>query len=291
MTTLLCINPKSRSGDTVVDPFIEKLEEAGPVVFEQLTADTDIERIIEHSDREIDRIVIGGGDGTLNRVLKPLFGLQLPVGILPLGTANDFARSLEIPLNPEPAVEVILDGQTRDIDLGVANDHFFLNAAGIGIGPDLNKSLDPDRKKFFGVFAYLQGFIEMMGRGRQRYANITVNGETTKTRFIQITIANGVHYGGGMTIAADADMNDGLLRLLCLQPQSTLELISKIFTLRWGARRGERRDKMLFLTSESIEVTTRRTADVSVDGEIVTETPLECRCLKGAIRFYAPAGR
>jgi len=234
----------------------------------------------------VKRVVIGGGDGTLNRALSVLHQAGLPVGILPMGTANDFARSLQLPLDPLEAVDVIVAGHTRLVELGKVNGHWFLNAVGIGLGPTLTKKLDHERKQRLGILAYFSSLIEVIGQNRRHRADIHVDGQRHHIRFMQITIANGIHYGGGMTIADDAELNDGFLNVLCLEPQSPVELLGKFVKLRFGTR--DKQPKVLTYKGRKVEVVTNRVADVTADGELLTKTPVVCECVPDALEVFAP---
>lgn len=289
MTTLLCINPLSRSGDAVdIETLVARLHSLGQVVIHDLNGDEDLDEAIEALGDRLERIVVGGGDGTLHRVLPSVLGAGVPMGVLPLGTGNDFARSLGLPSDPAEAVESIVDGATRRVCLGKANGRWFLNAAGIGLGPELTRRLDHDRKRRLGVLAYLVSLIEVMGNRRRRRALLEIDDWEIRTPFMQITIANGTHYGGGLTIRPDAGLEEERLDVLVLKPQTPLELLSKFFALRWGARRGERHDKMELFSGTRVRVTTHFECDVTVDGELVEATPLDCEVVPDAMEVYVP---
>lgn len=288
MTTLLGINPRCRSGAAVdCDAFIERLETLGPVVLLQLENGALAEAIDALGD-DLERIVLGGGDGTFNLAMQTVLDADVPLGVLPLGTANDFVRSLEIPLEPEAALDVVIAGHTRRVDLGQANGRWFLNAAGIGLGPDLTKKLDREKKRRLGVLAYLSGLVETVGDRRRRRAVLTVDGRRKRAKFMQITIANGVHYGGGMTIAQDAALDDGRFHVLVIRPQTPWSLLAKLVAFRRGVARADTGEALRLLSGARVEVRTRVRQDVTLDGELVAETPLDCRCVPRALEVYAP---
>lgn len=289
MTTLLSINPKSRSGESCDrEPLVERLHRLGPVVIHE-SGTEGLDRAVAALEGRLERIVVGGGDGTLNRSLPTLLEAGVPLGVLPLGTGNDFARALALPLDPEEAVDVILAGQTRKVGLGLANGRWFLNAAGIGLGPELTRKLDGEKKRRLGVLAYLTSAIQVAGNLRTRRALIEVNGFKKRVAFLHITIANGAHYGGGMTVTPEVELDDGRLHVLLLRPQTPLELLRKAFTLRWGADPEEPAPKMELFSSDRVRIHSRKRHEVTIDGELSEHTPLECRCVPGALEVYAPA--
>jgi YegS/Rv2252/BmrU family lipid kinase len=210
------------------------------------------------------------------------------VGILPLGTANDFARSLGIPDELDLAIDVILAGAQRRVCIGEANGHPFLNAAGIGLGPELTKTLDHEHKKRLGVLAYFNSLMKVIGHQRRRRGVLELDGHRRNISFMHITIANGRHYGGGLTIAEDAELDDGLLRVLCIKQQSPMELFSMFATLRWGEDKNEHRDKMELFTAREVSLKTAVPLDVTIDGELDTKTPLSCRIFPDFVDVYAP---
>lgn len=289
MTTLLVINPHCRNGDTdFVEEVVEELSAAGPVSQYRIGSSEKLAARIDDLGEALARIVVAGGDGTLNNVLPDVLEAGVPLGVLPLGTANDFARSLELPKDPAAAAALIAGGATRTVDVGVVNGHYFLNAVGVGLGPELTKKMDREKKKRLGVLAYLQSLVEVVGQRKRQYATIDVDGESVRTPFMQITIANGRHYGGGLMVSDEVEMDDGLLHVLCVRPLKPLQLALKGLRIRFGATRDV--EKLIYLKGKRVSVETRRRHDATADGELVTKTPLECRSLARSLQVYvAPA--
>jgi diacylglycerol kinase (ATP) len=283
--SLLLVNPGSGNGKVELDELIAALEGIGPVVIPGChDAETMTEAISRYAGT-VCRIVIGGGDGTLNAALPAVMSAAVPLGILPFGTANDFARSLGL-TDPGKAMDAILSGHTRDVDVGVVNDRYFLNAVGIGLGPKINRDLTATTKGRLGVLAYLLQALRHVPEHRGMRTVIECDGKAVSLRSIHITIGNGIHYGGGMTIASDARLDDGHLRVLALRPQSMMSL------LRYGPafRSGELEDDQNLRTfsCRHVSVRTRRASDVTADGEFVTRTPVKCHTLRAALKVYAP---
>lgn len=103
------------------------------------------------------RIIAVGGDGTVNEVASALYGTGVVMGILPLGTGNDLARTLGLPTEPLEALDVVLNGQVRPMDAGMANDCFFINAAGYGFDVDVLQRVEKYKKRLNGMLPYLLG--------------------------------------------------------------------------------------------------------------------------------------
>jgi YegS/Rv2252/BmrU family lipid kinase len=286
MTTLFAINPHSRSGSASPDAVAETLGTLGPVVEFRFGGEESLADAARRLGDRLERIVVGGGDGSLHFALPVVLQTGVPLGVIPLGTANDFARSLALPDDPVEAAEVIRGDCTRTVDIGTANGEPFLNAVGIGLGPELSKTLDRETKRKLGVLAYLRGLLEVVNRPSRQGAVIWLDRRRRKTRYMQITIANGVHYGGGMTIAQRARLDDGELKVLCLYPQTFWRLLGKAVALRRGPALGEQADGMKLYAARRVRVLTRHPADVTADGELVTRTPLACESVPQALRVY-----
>jgi diacylglycerol kinase (ATP) len=284
-STLLLVNPNARSGKKDLGDFVAALEAAGPVIAPQgLDREAVVQAIARHA-KSVARVVIGGGDGSLHAALPAVLDAGLPLGVLPLGTANDFARSLGI-ADVAAAIDVIVRGHLKTVDVGVANGTYFLNAVGIGLGPEINRDLDSSSKSSLGVFAYLLHGLRNVRQNRGMHALIECDGSRHAMRTLQITIGNGIHYGGGMTVAKDARLDDGFLDVLCIPPQSALRLLLRAPAIRSGNT--ENVAELKTFRAREVTVRTRRPRDVTADGEQVTQTPLECRTIGGKLQVYAP---
>ena len=284
--TLLITNPSSRSGDSGIGRIVESLQADGSVhVYRTDVVADPVELIRETADAST-RVIVGGGDGTLNWLLGAVLDSGATLGVLPMGTANDFARALGIPDDLEEAAEVIRSGNIRKVDVGQANDRFFLNAAGVGLGPMMTGELSDETKGRLGVFAYLTTAIGVLRRSRSFAAILRVDGNAHPLRCLQVTIASGRHYGGGMTIADDAEVDDGKLRVLSVRRQSLWRLAAKFVALRWGSLRNAT-DLALYEGAEAV-LETRKPMSVTVDGELVSTTPLRCRILPRRLPVFAP---
>jgi diacylglycerol kinase (ATP) len=285
-STLLITNPGSRSGGDDIDDLLGRFRSLGKLIHEHPEKPEDVPRLIRQHGSEVDQVVIGGGDGTVNLALDALLEVDRPVGLLPMGTANDLARSLEIPDDLEQAFAIILDGHTRSIDVSWANEVSFINALGIGLGPTMTREMDGETKSRWGVLAYLVGLVKAFDRQPRFTATIKVNGREETRECVQITVANGIHYGGGMTIAEDAKLDDGSLDVLIVPYQHRLMLLGSADRLRWGQTRNA--DNLVHFRCAEIEINTRPELEVTVDGEFLTRTPVTCRIKPRALTIYAP---
>ncbi len=284
MTTLFVKNPYCRNGDADTAAVEAVLRRSGAVETFSVGSAATLEERIEALQGTLKRVVLAGGDGTLNAALPAILKFGLPMGVIPSGTANDFARSLNLPDDPVAAAEAIEENCTRQVDVGVANGHYFLNAIGIGLGPQLTKRLDREKKKRLGVLAYLTSLVEVIGERRRRFAAISVDGEEERYPFLQITVANGRHYGGGMTVCEDVEMDDGLLHMLCVRPLNPAQLFLRGLRIKYGAVKDDQ--KLVYRKGQTVEIKTRTLNEVTADGELVTSTPINCKLLPKALDVF-----
>ncbi|WP_376693110.1 diacylglycerol/lipid kinase family protein [Wenzhouxiangella sp. EGI_FJ10409] len=285
-STLLITNPGSRSGGDDIDLAAERLGEQGEIEVIRPGSPGDLPAAIRERGRDFDRVVLGGGDGTVNLALDALIEVDKPFGLLPLGTANDLARSLEIPQSLERAVDIILAGHLRRIDTARVNDVSFINAIGIGLGPQVTREMDAGSKSQLGVLAYLKGIVQALQRQSVFRARIQSEDRSREGEYVQITIANGIHYGGGMTVADDAKLDDGRLDVLLVPKQSHLSLLGNALRFRTGLTRAA--DSLSHWRCSELSIETDKTMDVTADGEFLAETPVECTVVPACLSIYAP---
>lgn len=289
-TALLLINQRSRKGRIEASRAQTLLIQAG---FTLLQPDEDETRtysqIIAAYAGRVDAVIVGGGDGTLNAAAPGLMHTGLPLGILPLGTANDFARTLGIPASLEQAVEIIADGQLRAVDLGEVNQHLFLNVSSIGFSAELARNLTAESKKRWGVGGYALAALRLLRQSRPFSATLVHQGQRTPIKTVQVSVGNGRFYGGGMTVEQRAAPDDGLLDVYSLEVQHSWQLIALLPFLRRGTH-GRWRNVRAFSTTE-LTIKTRRPHYINADGEIIGQTPAHFRLLARALRVYAPASK
>jgi YegS/Rv2252/BmrU family lipid kinase len=287
---LLIINSKSRSGQAALQAAIEGLRRHGiePLHRECGSSDQLSPLIAEHG-AGFDMVVVGGGDGTLNAAAAGIVETGRPLGILPTGTANDLARTLDIPADLDAAIAIIAAGHRRRIDVGSVNDRLFFNVASIGLSTKLARELTPDLKRRFGKIGYAVAALRVLSRARPFRVEIFNSGQRARSFSLQVAVGNGRFYGGGNIVASEAGIDDGVLDLYSLQFVRAWRLLLML----WSFRRGEHtaRDEVRHLRDTGFEVHTRRPKSVNADGEIVTKTPAVFKILPKAIEVFVPSDR
>lgn len=284
---LLVVNPRARRGTGSIAAAADRLEAAGVDVREVKVRDEDtIDDVIRAEAKSCDLVIVGGGDGTLNAAAPALVETGLPLGVLPLGTANDFARTVSIPADLQKAAEIIAAGNLRDIDLGDVNGHLFFNVASIGFSAELAAELTQHAKKRWGVLGYAIVAARILLRSRLFTAHIDHDGTTEHIHTMQVSVGNGRYYGGGMTVEATATAEDGKLDLYSLEVDHWWRLLALLPALRKGTQ-GQWDDVRAFQTTE-VTIRTRKPRPVNTDGELSTYTPAHFRIRPKAIRVFAP---
>lgn len=285
-TALVFVNAASRNGATDLTSAIEALEVGGMRILDPRPADIgELGRVLERRG-ELDVVIIAGGDGTLNGAAETLIRSTLTLGILPLGTANDLARTLGIPPDLAGAVRVITENRIHRIDVGRVNGKHFFNVASLGLSVRMAQQLDVETKRRWGVFGYALNLWRTFQAHRAFRAEVCCDGRTMRLRAIQISAGNGRHYGGGMTIAADAAIDDGVLDLVSLAPQGFWSLIINLPTLRWGWHGNGRR--VWHWRCRELEIRTARPIPINTDGEVTTHTPAKIEVIPRAIPVLVP---
>ena len=288
---LLVVNPKSRRGRDGIGAAAAVFREAGVALVEAgCSTGTDIGPCILAHRKAVDCVVVGGGDGTINAAARALVDTGLPLGVLPLGTANDFARSVGIPSGLAAAAGVICAGHTQRIDAGDVNGHLFFNVASVGLAADLAKAVTTERKRRFGRLSYAISAAKLMLQARPFHATILVgegeNRETAMVRTMQVAVGNGRFYGGGNVVATEARIDDGFLDLYSLEFAEVWRMALMIPSFQSGAHGAVR--EVRTARSGTFEVVTRKPRPVNADGELVTQTPAVFTQRKLAVRVYAP---
>ena len=285
---LLVANLQSRRAPELIKAAIERLRSHPGLKVDvaDVSDASTISRIIVERRETCDLVVVGGGDGTMNAAARGLLETKLPLGILPLGTANDLARTLGIPEDLDAAAKLIAEGEPRLIDVGEVNGHPFFNVASIGLSAELAQSLTGELKKRFGRLGYAIAAMRVLSHAKPFRAAIESELGIAKVLTLQVAVGNGRFYGGGMAIEKNAAIDDGHLDLYSLEMRRAWKLALMARAFRYGEH-GAWREVRAAQASE-FEVRTRKEKPVNADGEIVTTTPARFRVHPKALAVYAP---
>lgn len=297
--TTLVVNGRARRGARAFGPARAALATAGvrvrraALVYDARDIEAEVLGAVAEGCR---LLVVGGGDGTVTAaagLLADLPTTSRPVlGVLPLGTANDFARTLGLPSDLPAAVSALATGKVVDIDLGRANDRPFLNVASLGLSVGATRALRPSVKRLLGPAAYpIATLSAYRGHVPFRARLEFPDGDHEALELgdlLQVAVGNGRHYGGGNTVAPDAGIDDATLDLYAIRAGRLREHLSVARLLRDGSL--VHHEHVQHLVTRAVRLSTDSAQPVNLDGEIATATPVEFRVQRNAIEVAVPAG-
>jgi YegS/Rv2252/BmrU family lipid kinase len=237
-----------------------------------------------------DLVVVGGGDGTVSFAAGRLAGTGIVLGVLPLGTANDLARTLEIPAGLDAACAALADGKVVDIDLGRVNGEPFLNVASVGLSVGVTESLSPRLKRSLGPLAYPVAAVRAYARHKPFRARLEFPNEDHGTLelddMLQVAIGNGRHYGGGNAVSPTAGIDDHTLDIYAIPGAPLREHVRIARLLKDGSF--VERDGVHHLTTQHARLVTEPPLPVNLDGEIATVTPADFTVERNAVHVVVP---
>lgn len=245
------------------------------------------EAVAEAGSGKIDCIVAGGGDGTINEIFAAAYAAGLPagcsLGILPLGTANDFAHATGVPLqDPTAALQLAACAAPRWIDIGLLNGRLFINLVSGGFGSRVTVETDPKLKKRLGGLAYVLTGISHFAELSANAGRFRAEGFSWEGRFVAVAIGNGRQAGGGVPLCPEAFLDDGLLDLMImpeLDPRARLDAFARL--LREGA--AGVRAELVTTRSPWIEYELEEALNVNLDGEPTLAKRFRVECRKCAL--------
>lgn len=226
-----------------------------------------------------------GGDGTLQEIAQVLYGTNETMGVIPAGTGNDFRRAIGVPRDPVKALGVVLKNHRERIDIGLLEDgKAFLNVAGTGFDVDVIKYTEKVRRITTGALAYYLGIVMSLFTYRGVKLTITVNGRTFDRKALLIAIANGRCYAGGLMVAPEADVTDGLLNVVIINSMPGRRILFELPKMQ----RGEP-EKICgtetFQCSE-IRIDCDKQLTFNLDGETYGQTPMTFRIAPAALNVF-----
>jgi YegS/Rv2252/BmrU family lipid kinase len=303
--TLVIVNPRSRNGATGRRwrGYEARLREVlGPLEVEHTRAPRDAERLAREAVRAgVERVLVAGGDGTLSEVATGLLAAQLAdyatVGLLPLGTGGDFARSLGVPRDLEGALACIAAGKTRKVDAGRAlflgedgeeRTAYFVNVSSFGISGLIDELVNRTSKRLGGTVSFLVGTLRAIFQYRSTRVAIRVDGELVHDAgLILATAANGRYFGGGMRVAPEARIDDGLLDVVIVADLPIAKLLLKLPKIYAGTHLAE--EAAVLHRGRVIEATASPgRVKLDLDGEPLGTLPARCEVLPGALTLFGP---
>ena len=278
------------SGENLIlsklDKVISLHQEAGyTIVPYRITAGEDVGVALNDiKDGNYKYILIAGGDGTVDSVVNAMAksGISLPIGILPVGTANDFSKFLGMPSDVEEACKQILSSEVKSVDLGSINDKYFVNVASTGLITDVSQKTDVNLKNTIGKLAYYLKGLEELPNFRKLHVNILSKEVEFDGEMYLLLVFNGAT-AGNFNLATRADACDGLLDIIMFKAVQIYELLPLFIKVLKGEHLDS--NKVLYFKTDYLKVECHEDIVTDIDGEKGPDFPLEIKCIKGGLKI------
>jgi YegS/Rv2252/BmrU family lipid kinase len=285
---VLIVNAMSRSGGDVFEQARSLLEERGvELLSAQAITDPDKMRpaVCKALADKAPMIIVGGGDGSLSKAVDDFLGHDTVFALLPLGTANSFAKTLGIGTDLEGAVETIATGRKLRIDLGCIDGDYFANAAAMGLSPLIAETVPHRLKRTLGMLGYMIWAAKVAFKFRA--FRLVVDDGTKEHRIwaTEARIANGTHHGG-VELVESADLQSGEIVVQAVTGRSLTHLAWSWFATLFKLR--NRAQTVREFRGRKLRISTRPSQRISIDGELSARTPVTVTVARAAVWVAAP---
>jgi YegS/Rv2252/BmrU family lipid kinase len=244
-----------------------------------------MERAVKQALNKAPMVIVGGGDGSLSSFVDHFIGTDVVFALLPLGTANSFARTMGVPLDLDGAIEVIAKGQARKIDVGCINGDYFLNAAAMGLAPKVAETVPHGLKRKLGRLGYLVWAGWSAANFRAFRVKLEDGERAHRMWATEVRIGNG-RYHGGIELIENADLKSGEIVIQVVTGRSLMKLGWSYFAAATKLR--ARHEAVREFVGSKFTLSTKPRMRVSIDGEVAAETPLEISALANGVTIAAP---
>ncbi len=283
----LIVNAKSRKGQKLFRRACRRLEKLPfPVDAHAVEKPEHLERTVKRAlAKKPDLVILGGGDGTVSGLVDLLVGHDVILGVLPLGTANSFARTLCLPLDLDQAIDVLATGVPKRIDLGMIDDDYFANCAAMGLSPQIAETVPHNLKKVLGRVGYL-GWAGVQYAKFDPFILIVDDGkEERRLRVVEVRISNGP-YHGGTWLVDEATVDSGQIVIQAVTGHYRRTLLKNWFANILGL--AARHQDTISFTGHDLKIDTVPRLPISIDGEVLAHTPVRAKIAPGVIRVMVP---
>lgn len=253
------------------------------VVPYRIQRDTDISEALDIIDKSYKYILIAGGDGTVDSVVNAMMerNIDLPIAILPVGTANDFGKFIEMPQNISEACKKILSSKPVPVDIGKINDKYFINVASSGLFTDVSQKTDVNLKNTIGKLAYYLKGLEELPNFRKLKVKLKSKELNYDGEMYLILVFNG-QTAGNFKLATRADVMDGYLDVIMIKAVQVFEILPLFIKILKGEHLDS--DKVIYFKTDDIIIESDEDIVTDIDGEKGPDFPLHIKCIKGGIK-------
>ena len=277
------------SGENVIldhlDSVIKIHQEAGyTIVPYRIDKEEDvINAFNDFRDTNYHYVLIAGGDGTIDNVVNAMAkaGVAVPIGILPVGTANDFGKFLGMPADISKACRQILSSEVTSVDLGSINDKYFVNVASTGLFTDVSQKTDVNLKNTIGKLAYYLKGLEELPNFRKLEIKIRSKEMEYEGNMYFMLVFNG-QTAGNFKLATRASADDGLLDVIIFKAIPIIELIPLFVKVLKGEHLDS--DNVIYFKTNNIYIESNEDIVTDIDGEKGPDFPLNIKCIKGGLK-------
>lgn len=294
----LIYNPFSgdKSFKNNLDVCIHMFQQAGieAHIFRSITPGDIDEHLSKIAGQDYEGIAIAGGDGSINIAINAMmkYGIDLPLGIIPAGTANDFATFIKLPKSTEEAVQIICNGKTQRVDIGQVNGKYFINVCAAGLLTNVSQIVDPNIKSAFGKLAYYMKGLEQLPNFMPLPMRITHSRGTIEENLYWFTVLNSAGTGGFERLSPEALIDDGKFDFVGLKAIPIFDL-SLLFLKMLKGSDYLYDSNVIFFRDEYIRVeylggAKEDTLSTDVDGEIGPDMPIEIKNLQKKMEIFIP---
>lgn len=286
---VLIVNAKSRRGAAQFERARTLFEEAGIrlIAAHPIRDPSKLNDTVRQAVRDgAPMVIVGGGDGSLSCVVDDVVGKDVVFAVLPLGTANSFARTLGLPLELEEAVRAIANGKRRRVDLGMIDSDYFANAAAMGLSPMIGDSIPHELKKWLGRVGYLVWAVWCFARFRPFRVIVTDDAGEHRMWASEVRILNG-RFHGGVVMSDEACVESGEMMIQVVTGRNRWRL-----AWDWYARffRIRTREKLVEeFRGPDMRLDTRPRHRISIDGEVLARVPVRVRVAERAVDVVVPS--
>ncbi|MCD7033232.1 YegS/Rv2252/BmrU family lipid kinase [Metabacillus sp. GX 13764] len=291
--TLLIINGNAgqKNLQRSLETIVPILAAAHPkLLILQTEKPSDAENFCRTYGREADAIYIYGGDGTVHECINGIAPLekQPRIAILPGGTCNDFARTLNIPLNLKAACEALVNGKEMLVDAAAVNDDYYLNFWGIGLITEASNNIDGNQKALLGKISYFLSAFKTVQQIEPFSFKLMVDGEEIEDKAVMILAANGQYIGTNLLPYPGISIQDGKADIFILK-ETNLSVIKDILNMRGSEAWDNTGSSILHFQGSQISISTESEMEADTDGEVYGKTPAMITVKKQHLRMAVPA--
>ena len=280
-------NPYSGENNIIneLDNVIKLHQEVGmTIVPYRIQKGKDLAEALDIIDETYSYILIAGGDGTVDSLVNAMKhrNIDIPIGILPVGTANDFGKFINMPSDVQEACKQILDSKPVAVDVGKINDDYFINVASTGLFTDISQKIDSNLKNTIGKLAYYLKGIEELPNFRKLKVKLSSKECDYEGEMYLLLVFNG-KTAGNLNLATEAEITDGKLDVIMFKAIQIIELLPLFIKLLKGEHLDS--DKVVYFKTDDVYIESPEDIVTDIDGERGPDFPLRIQCIKGGIKL------